>query len=79
MNAVFENFGFRLGAKFMATKSFLKDITIKNKKDCKKLLDAMEQAHNVKGQNVEFSRTYSVATPEEVRKMFGEQCKGIKL
>lgn len=63
---------YEVGDEIMATKSFLKDITIKNKRDCKKLLNAMEQAHNFKGQEVTFSRTYSVATAEEVRKMFGE-------
>lgn len=32
----------------MATKSFLKNVTIKNKKDCSKLLHALESAQSKK-------------------------------
>lgn len=54
----------------MATKSFLKNITIKNKKECNALVKALESASEKKQQEVTFSRSYSVATREDVRKMF---------
>lgn len=54
----------------MATKSFLKNITIKNKKECNALVKALESASEKNQQEVTFSRSYSVATREDVRKMF---------
>ena len=54
----------------MATKSFLKNVTIKNKKDCSKLLHALESAQKQKSVPVEFSRSYSLATKEEIDKIF---------
>ena len=39
----------------MATKSFLKNVTIKKKKDCSKLLHALESAQKQKSVPVEFS------------------------
>lgn len=56
----------------MATKSFLKNITIKNQKDCNALVRALECASKKKQQEVTFSRSYSVATREDVRKMFNK-------
>lgn len=63
----------------MATRSFLKDVTIRNKKDCKALLNAMENAHKKPSQEVKFSKGYSVATREDIRKMFPDKWQGIKL
>lgn len=57
----------------MATRSFLKDVTIKNKKDCQALLNAMENAHTKPSQEVKFSRGYSVATKDDIRKMFADK------
>lgn len=54
----------------MATKSFLKDITLKNRKDCSKLLYALERAQKPKNVSVKFSRSYSFASKDEVDKIF---------
>lgn len=54
----------------MATKSFLKNVTMKNKKQTLQLLQALEESHNKKSVEVEFSRSYVTATKEDVRKMF---------
>ena len=43
---------------------------IKNKKDCSKLLHALESAQKQKSVPVEFSRSYSLATKEEIDKIF---------
>ena len=56
----------------MATKSFLKTIHIKNKKDCTALVNAMEHAEQKGNVPVTFSRSYHEATKEEVQKMFSE-------
>ena len=54
----------------MATKSFLKNVTIKKKKDCSKLLHALESAQKPKIVPVKFSRSYSFASKDEVDKIF---------
>lgn len=54
----------------MATKSFLKDVTMKNKKQSLRLIQALEQAHNKKCQDVEFTRSCMTATKDDIRKMF---------
>lgn len=54
----------------MATKSFLKDVTMKNKKQSLQLIKALEEAHNKKSEDVEFARSYITATRDDVRKMF---------
>lgn len=54
----------------MATKSFLKNVTIKNKTQSRNLVNALEHAQDKKRLDVTFSRSYKVATKDEVRKMF---------
>lgn len=54
----------------MATKSFLKDITIKNRKEAVQLVNALEHAHKKRSDVVDFKRSYSDASDEDVRKMF---------
>ena len=54
----------------MATKSFFKNVTIKKKKDCSKLLYALESVKKQKSVPVEFSRFYSLATKDEIDKIF---------
>lgn len=56
----------------MATKSFLKNITIKNKSECNNLVKALENAANKHQPKITFSKSYSVATREDVRKMFAK-------
>lgn len=58
----------------MATKSFLKNVTIKKKKDCSKLLHALESAQKQKSVPVEFSRSYSLATKDEIDKILRDIC-----
>ena len=54
----------------MATKSFLKNVTIKKKIDCINLLHALESAQKQKSLPDEFSRSYSLATKDEIDKIF---------
>lgn len=54
----------------MATKSFLKNVTMKSKNQSVKLLNALEQAHKKRSKEVEFTRSYVTATQDDVRKMF---------
>ena len=63
----------------MATKSFLKNITIKNKRECNNLVKALENAANKHQPKITFSKSYSVATREDVRKMFAKWVEDIKL
>ena len=58
----------------MATKSFLKNITIKNKKSAEKFLNALENAERKKAKEVTFSeRVEEVKDSATIQKMF---CKG---
>lgn len=54
----------------MATKSFLKNVTMKNKKQALQLVQALEEASNKKCQGVVFAKSYMTATRDDVRKMF---------
>lgn len=54
----------------MATKSFLKDVTIKNRKEAVQLVNALEHAHKKRSDVVDFKRSYADASDEDVRKMF---------
>ncbi len=58
----------------MATKSFLKNITIKNKKSANAFISALENAEK-KGRkkiNIETS-VRTITDKETIKKMFGEQ------
>ena len=57
----------------MATKSILKNINIKTKYAAARLADAMEYAKNLPDHPVEFQRSVSEATEEDIRKMFGKK------
>ena len=54
----------------MATKSFLKNINIKNKKDSYSFIVALEKANSKKGKSVTISKSCSDATPDEIAAMF---------
>lgn len=54
----------------MATKSILKNIIIKNKKTCRSLINALENAQNKTAKDVSFSKGYHNATKDEIDKIF---------
>lgn len=56
----------------MATKSFTKNIDIRDKKLGKSLVSALENASNKKSKDVSLSRTYSEASNDTIRKIFGK-------
>lgn len=56
----------------MATKSFQKNVTIRNKKDCIALVNALEHANKKGSTPFEFSRTIKFATREDVAKLFSK-------
>ena len=56
----------------MATKSILKTVYIKDRLSAKRLASALENAHGKAAKDVTISRTVSVASREDIRKMFGE-------
>lgn len=59
------------GGAIMATKSFLKDITIKNRKSCEALVNALENAEGKKGKEVVACCKVRIASPEDIKKFFG--------
>lgn len=54
----------------MATKSMLKSVYIKNKKAGHQLVEAMERAYKADDHEVVLSKSFSVASKEEVKKLF---------
>ena len=56
----------------MATKSILKTIHIKRRKSASALINALEHAEGKSEKDVQFQRSYSTASREEIKKMFGE-------
>lgn len=57
----------------MATKSILKSIHITSRRSAAALINALEKAEKTKGKPVKISRSYSEATREDIRAMFGEK------
>lgn len=55
----------------MATKSVLKNIDIKSRKSVQALASALEHANGKHSQTVMKQRTFSDASREDIRKMFG--------
>lgn len=56
----------------MATKSFLKDIVIKNKRDATLFLEALEEAEKAKMKDIKFDKPVeTIKDKETIRKMFG--------
>lgn len=57
----------------MATKSFLKNIIIKNSKSAEKLLKALEYAENKKAKDVKINqRVEDIKDSEQIRNMFND-------
>ena len=55
----------------MATKSFLKNITIKNSKDAERFIKALENAENKKAKVVNIDKhTRDIRDSQEIRKIF---------
>lgn len=55
----------------MATKSVLKNVDIKTRHSALALVNALENAKGKHAQPVSKTRTFSDASKEEIRKMFG--------
>lgn len=68
---VFMDLIFTLGGAIMATKSFLKDITIKNRKSCEALVNALEHAEGKKSKDVVACCKVRIASPKDIKKFFG--------
>ena len=56
----------------MATKSILKNVTVKDNQTAKKLANALEQSGHSRLDYNQAKAHYSYASPEDVRKMFGQ-------
>ena len=55
----------------MATKSFLKNITIRNRKDAERFVNALENAEKKKAKKVNFDKMVEeVKYSEQIRKIF---------
>lgn len=58
---------------YMATKSFLKNIVIKDRKSAEKFIKALENAENKKVKKVTVNkRVEDVTDKEQIRKIFGK-------
>lgn len=57
----------------MATKSILKNITIKDKRSAEKFANALEKARVFKKKE-NFAPRVTIASVDEIRKMFDIQC-----
>mgnify|MGYP004535264985 FL=1 len=58
----------------MATKSFLREIIIKNKKSAEKFIDALENAENKKAKKVKINKMVQDVTDcEQIRKIFNQR------
>ena len=57
----------------MATKSFLKNISLRGQQQSKEFIRALEKSKATKEKEVEFSRPVSDMSREEVQKIFGDK------
>lgn len=55
----------------MATKSILKNVTIKDKSSARRLILALENASGKRSQPVQHQRSHSDASRDDIHKMFG--------
>lgn len=57
----------------MATKSFLKNIVIKDKKSAERFINALERAENKKAKQVKIDRMVeNITDGEQIRKIFSK-------
>lgn len=59
------------GSDRVATKSVLKTVDVKSKDAALALVNALENAKGKHSQHIKTTRTFSDASREEIRKMFG--------
>lgn len=57
----------------MATKSILKNITLKNKKSCQNFASALEQAHKKHSVTVKMSKRTEDIKRDQIKAFFGER------
>lgn len=57
----------------MATKSILKNITLKDKATTRSFINALENADKKSEKKVEFTRTVRTADRELIQKLFGDK------
>lgn len=55
----------------MATKSILKNITVKKPKTSRSLINALENAKNKGCQDVQLSKPVRIASSEDIKMIFG--------
>ncbi len=58
---------------YMATKSILKNVSLKGDAAVRRLVRALESARKKTSKPVTFQRSVSEATREDIRKMFGHK------
>lgn len=56
----------------MATKSILKNIYVREKKQFSDLINALERAEKKKGKEVKLSKSVTQARGEDIKKIFGK-------
>lgn len=57
----------------MATRSILKEITIKDRVSARRFVNAIESAGRVRDPRVTLTRPVSTATEKEIKQMFGAE------
>lgn len=57
----------------MATKSFLKDVTISEKKNVQRFIDALEEAHSDRYKPKQISKPVREVKPEQIKNFFGKK------
>lgn len=55
----------------MATKSVLKNVTVRDRQSARRLISALENASGKQSQPVQHQRSHSDASRDDIRKMFG--------
>jgi hypothetical protein len=56
----------------MATKSILKNITIRNSASCKSLVSALENARNKPRKEVTLQKKHVIVKGDQIKKLFGD-------
>ena len=59
----------------MATSSMLRSVTVKTRKQCQSLVNALENAQAGKKPERQMSKTVHEMTPDVMRKLFGKEQK----
>lgn len=59
----------------MATSSMLRSVTVKTKKQCQNLVNALESAQAGRKTETQMSKTVHEMTPDVMQKLFGKEQK----